>query len=139
MSQPQPPYAPLAFKHAWKYLPREIDPASLLHRVAIVHGDSPLHADDLSLFPANMIGTTCCGALAVLYMPGILERMGAPRCPVCCDAVGVPHGDGIPGNGEQMDPADQWVDNTDYLYANGPRSALSAEDQSRIDAGDTLI
>lgn len=131
--KPSPPYAPLAFKHAWKYLPEQRDPANLLHRVAIVHGPSPDWGDSLEMLTVDLIGTTCCGELAVLSMPGMFDRMGAPRCEVCCDAVGVPYGDGIPGNGDDICPADQWVSD-DYTYANGPIAPLDDASLARIAA-----
>ena len=43
-------------------------------------------------------GVTVCGQRGPLTMPGILSRMGCPRCAHCCDALGIPRGDGAPFN-----------------------------------------
>ena len=43
-------------------------------------------------------GTTVCGIEGQFRMPGIFSRIGAPRCPACGDALGIPRGDGIPFN-----------------------------------------
>lgn len=44
-------------------------------------------------------GTTVCGLeRAWLSWPGMFSRMNAPRCPSCCEAVGIPPGDGHPKN-----------------------------------------
>lgn len=44
------------------------------------------------------MGTTLCGRRGFLTMPGILSRMGAPRCADCCRILGIPTGDGAPFN-----------------------------------------
>jgi len=43
-------------------------------------------------------GVTLCGRKGYLQMPGILSRMGGPRCAHCCRLAGVPQGDGAPFN-----------------------------------------
>jgi hypothetical protein len=43
-------------------------------------------------------GTTACGLKGWFSMPGISGRLGAPRCPKCCDVIGIPRGDGAPYN-----------------------------------------
>lgn len=66
-----------------------------LHRV------SSIDWDDWGGEPADKItgyGRTVCGVEGRLAMPGILSRMGLPRCARCCDFVGIPRGDGAPFN-----------------------------------------
>jgi hypothetical protein len=43
-------------------------------------------------------GRTACGLQGTLQMPGVMERLGLPRCIACCDVVGIPYGDGAPYN-----------------------------------------
>ncbi len=40
-------------------------------------------------------GVALCGAAGVFSIPGLLSRMGLPRCGHCCRILGVPRG---PGN-----------------------------------------
>lgn len=63
---------------------------SRLHRVAEVAWDS----EDMT----RGTGLTVCGRRGTLVMPGLLSRMDLPRCAHCCDALGVPRGDGAPYN-----------------------------------------
>lgn len=51
-------------------------------------------------------GVAVCGQRGFMHMPGIFSRMGAPRCPRCCKALGIPKGDGAPFN-QQEEP---WKD-----------------------------
>jgi hypothetical protein len=61
----------------------------LLHRVyALDWNEDTCEAD----------GVTACGQMDVLRMPGLLSRMAATRCPICCDIAGVPRGNGAPFN-----------------------------------------
>lgn len=61
-----------------------------LHRVAeIVWTD-----DDMT----RGVGATVCGRRGDLVMPGLLSRMGLPRCAHCCRLAGIPRGDGAPYN-----------------------------------------
>ncbi|WP_255569229.1 hypothetical protein [Roseomonas alba] len=39
-------------------------------------------------------------------MPGLFSRTGAPRCPACCAALGIPFGDGAPLNTLEGEAAD---------------------------------
>lgn len=43
-------------------------------------------------------GATLCGKRGNFYMPGILERIGLPRCAQCCRAARIPWGYGAPFN-----------------------------------------
>jgi len=46
----------------------------------------------------NVRGVTVCGIKGQLWMPGVVSRMGAQRCPACCKALGIPNGYGAPYN-----------------------------------------
>lgn len=39
-------------------------------------------------------GTAACGIVTLWEIPGPFSRLGLARCPLCCDVVGVPHGQG---------------------------------------------
>ena len=52
------------------------------------------------------IGTTLCGRKGSLTMPGIVSRMGLPRCAHCCRLAGIPRGDGAPANSDIEESAD---------------------------------
>lgn len=71
-----------------------------LHRVAEIEweGDDP---EDMR----SGTGTTMCGRKGYLVMPGILSRMGLPRCAHCCRLAGIPRGDGAPFNNDIEEPA----------------------------------
>lgn len=65
----------------------------VLHRVATIEWGG--------LEPEAMIsgvGVSVCGLEGALQMPGILSRMGLPRCAKCCRRLGIPTGDGAPFN-----------------------------------------
>lgn len=65
-----------------------------MHRVAAIWWEEP---DEGIRGP----GRTVCGAEGFLHMPGIFSRMSARRCPLCCDALGIPRGYGAPFNALQ--------------------------------------
>jgi hypothetical protein len=67
--------------------------------------DEQLHApcpatntefDDWDGDPAD--GETACGIKALLTIPGLSSPMSDPRCPACCQATGMPEGNGSPKN-----------------------------------------
>lgn len=39
-------------------------------------------------------GVAACGLWTTFYAPGVLTRLGAPRCKRCCRRAGVPEGKG---------------------------------------------
>lgn len=97
------------WKLAWKVLPTW----GALHRVAEVTRRDAW--DEAALGPideydalVHIEGVTCCGRSGALSMPGIISRMGLPRCLACCRAAGVAPGPGIPGNGDDCGPMDAW-------------------------------
>lgn len=59
-------------------------------------GDYELMEDASDFVGAR--GTAACGLRAKFHMPGIMSRMGRPRCKKCCRRVQVPPGDGAPYN-----------------------------------------
>ncbi len=73
-----------------------------LHRVAEITWG--YFAKDGSLGPAEPddmiegLGKTCCGLEGKLRMPGFLSRLDLPRCPKCCEIMGIPVGKGNPYN-----------------------------------------
>lgn len=79
-----------------------------LHRVsAIVWEQEPV--DDEGA-PGSLIsgeGAAVCGARGHFHMPGFFDRMGAPRCPTCCAALGIPPGDGAPFNALEGEEAER--------------------------------
>jgi hypothetical protein len=74
------------WRKRWLVTPR----GSTLHRVSSISWDDE---DEIAGF-----GTTACAKFALLRMPGLLSRMYAPRCRLCCLVAGVPTGDGAPFN-----------------------------------------
>lgn len=69
------------------------DAADVLHVVA------EAESDDGCDWWTRGDGTTVCGLpRASLAWPGVCDRLAAPRCPACCQAVGIPAGDGHPKN-----------------------------------------
>ena len=51
-------------------------------------------------------GVTTCGYCGELAIPGIVSRLGLPRCAHCCDRLSIPRGKGSPKNDEELRP---WV------------------------------
>lgn len=47
---------------------------------------------------ATDVTTACNRTTARASIPGIGSRLAAPRCKQCCDALGLPHGNGSPKN-----------------------------------------
>ena len=46
----------------------------------------------------SMEATSSCGRAGKYVPPGIFSRMGTPRCPECCGALGIEPGTGTPVN-----------------------------------------
>jgi len=65
---------------------------------------------------AGGLGRTVCGIVGEVVMPGIFSRMDAPRCRTCCNALGLPYGQGAPYNDKTISadhPERQWQDPED--------------------------
>jgi hypothetical protein len=71
----------------------------VLHRVSEATWKN---VDDYGGSYVEGTGTMVCGASGKLYMPGLLSRMGLPRCKKCCKALGIPPGDGAPYNDKTL-------------------------------------
>lgn len=54
----------------------------------------------------GVIGVTTChgGKPRFLGLPGILSRIGTPRCKSCCRKLGIPEGTGSPKNDDALRP-----------------------------------
>lgn len=57
---------------------------------------NPADWDDWDGDPVD--STALCGVGFRQTIPGLFSRMGARRCPDCCDRLGYPHGVGSPKN-----------------------------------------
>src|ERR1700691_2566748 len=80
----------------WRWLYASEGDDYTLHRIA-----EPLDISGLEGWE-ELVGVAMCGFKAVFAMPGVMSRMGAPRCPQCCEAVGIPAGYGAPYNDEKL-------------------------------------
>ena len=82
----------------WDWVCGEADDWERLHRLVSGTGR------DGFTVPADEVrwdGVTACGLAGAWHVPGVLARLGDPRCPACCAAAGYPEGAGSPKN----DPA----------------------------------
>jgi hypothetical protein len=87
-------------KWRWRWLQGTKSTASTMHRLVTCTATETWNA-------VTATGTTGCGLVDTFAMPGIFSRMGARRCPRCCDAVGVAHGLGAPFNSGDSEPGCQ--------------------------------
>jgi hypothetical protein len=67
----------------------------LLHRVAGTF--SPPDSESEEFYTGVPI-VTVCGRYSRASMPGVMSRLGRPRCKHCCKGAGVPQGVGNPFN-----------------------------------------
>jgi hypothetical protein len=96
------PFRPRKLWH-WRWLQVVASRSSVLHR--LVTRTAWDREGDSGIVGAS--GLAACGIAGAFGMPGIFSRMGAKRCPACCDAVGVPRGSGAPFNGDVREPGCQ--------------------------------
>lgn len=75
----------------WRSRWLQVGAGESLHRVASITWE-----DGQEMIAGE--GTAVCGAQGRMTMPGIFSRMGARRCPLCCDAIPIPRGVGAPWN-----------------------------------------
>lgn len=93
---------PLFWKVAdWRsrWLDTDADDGEFLHRIERLDVDPDLWGEDVVEGP----GRAVCGLETDFGIPGIFARMGAPRCKGCCDKLGIPYGDGAPGNAKDFE------------------------------------
>ena len=77
--------------------------AAVLHRVSSIRWRKP----ERDWGKTIGLGVTVCGVRMSLSVPGVLSRMGMPRCSKCCFAMGIPDGVGAPFNAKpQIKEAD---------------------------------
>lgn len=88
-----------AFGEDWMKRWVQIGRSSMLHRLA-TNECGAWEAD--GMIPIGVQGTTACGMQGRLMMPGMMSRMVAARCPVCCQLAGVPRGKGAPYNDKAL-------------------------------------
>jgi hypothetical protein len=69
-----------------------------LHHAAL----SPVDQEDLAdqSYLDGPVRLACGRSAAWVSIPGVLTRLGAPRCTGCCRATGIPPGVGSPKNGD---------------------------------------
>lgn len=75
--------------------------AASWNRLHAVPGDAvdPNDENALELLRANELTLTArCGVRAVMAWPGVFSRLGRARCGHCCRVLGIPSGNGTPGN-----------------------------------------
>lgn len=69
--------------YRWLVLPQW----RVLHRVAQITWDD---SDKIA-----GVGKTVCGRSGLLQTPGVLSRLGLPRCRQCCRILGLRQGNGV--------------------------------------------
>lgn len=69
-----------------------LDSWNRLHRVVEIDHDE-LEREGFAM------GVAACSVYGRFQVPGVLSRLGLPRCAHCCRAVGVPVGNGNTLNG----------------------------------------
>ena len=87
----------LANKYAW------LVPQKTWNRLHYVEGvtfdtwDAWWEPESVPGYNASEL-TAACGRTIDATLPGIFSRIGCPRCAHCCDALGIPRGNGAPAN-----------------------------------------
>ena len=76
----------------WRWQYADIDNYEFLHRIA-----EPFTVGDKNGWESGT-GRAVCGMRGVFEMPGVVSRLGRPRCIACCEALEIPSGDGAPYN-----------------------------------------
>ncbi len=64
----------------------------------LIHAPKRWRPDDEEAYDEDAV--TECGLRAGMEIPGVLTRMGSPRCAACCHQTGMPTGVGSPKNDE---------------------------------------
>ncbi|MEO3869355.1 hypothetical protein ABGB18_11035 [Nonomuraea sp. B12E4] len=70
------------------------------HRLHAVPGDALTVEDHHAAIDAGepYVRTTVCGRTLPLTYAGMVSRFSMPRCSACCEALGIPRGNGTPVN-----------------------------------------
>lgn len=55
---------------------------------------SKLHYIDAKWPEKDFLATSWCGVTTTFALPGVISRLGMPRCRRCCSLLGVPQGKG---------------------------------------------
>ena len=55
---------------------------------------------DQAVNEGGAMGLAACGQPGRYIAPGVMHRLGLPRCVRCCDSLGIPWGNGTPVNDE---------------------------------------
>lgn len=76
-----------------------LEQGEVLHRVARLDVDPTEWREEITDGP----GLAVCGQEGAFGIPGIFSRMGTKRCTRCCRALGIPNGDGAPGNAKDFE------------------------------------
>jgi hypothetical protein len=75
----------------------------------VLHRISSIEPRDIEDGLPNGLGVAVCGASGHFIVPGLFSRMGLRRCSKCCDALGIPRGDGNTLNAGIEEPvAEPW-------------------------------
>lgn len=82
------------WRKRWVYL--AADDYDYLHRV------KKIETWDDGYIPIGGPGETVCGLEGRLAMPGVMARMGLPRCEECCRRLDISPGDGAPFNDKSL-------------------------------------
>ena len=68
-----------------------------------LHHAAELH-DPENWEQGGFMATTTCGRTLHMTLPGLLSRMGLPRCKRCCRLLGIKDGTGSPKNDPELRP-----------------------------------
>lgn len=76
--------------------------AGLLHALPKVAVDPDVEGKLDAFRDGGITTRVACGQDNTWRWPGMISRMALPRCPGCCDQLGIPHGTGAPANDPRL-------------------------------------
>lgn len=82
----------------WDWVYTAIVAGERLHHLATIENPETVDAD----WQAD--GVSTCGLRNRWVIPGVISRMGMPRCANCCARLGWPKGVGSPKNDDVLRP-----------------------------------